>query len=147
MHGDLVDDLRLICALLAKRPMVGFLIARRLKLPVDKTFALLSVLESKGHLIALGPNAIDLDLNDLETFEKQNDQVAIADSARFATTDKLILPTPTPPQLAAKALQDDPGLSKSPVIAEAKSSTQSESSNAKVELRSSGDVLNHAIGV
>lgn len=142
MHGDLVDDLRLICALLAKRPMVGFLIARRLKLPVDKTFALLSVLESKGHITALGAISIDLDLNALEPVEVQNGKVTTVDTARFSTTDKLILPTPTPPQRVAKALQDDADISKSVVIANAKPSTQSEPSKVKVELESSGDVLN-----
>jgi hypothetical protein len=54
MHGDLVDAMKLICALLEKRPMVGFLVARRLKLPVDKTYALLSVLQTKGHIAAVG---------------------------------------------------------------------------------------------
>lgn len=66
MHGDLVDDLSLICVLLAKRPMVGFLIARRLKLPVDKTFALLSIMRSKGHLTTLGAKDVDLNFNNLE---------------------------------------------------------------------------------
>ena len=54
MHGDLVDSMKLICALLEKRPMVGFLVARRLKLPVDKTYALLSVLKTKGHVATVG---------------------------------------------------------------------------------------------
>ena len=54
MHGDLVDSMRLICAMLEKRPMVGFLVARRLKLPVDKTYALLSVLKTKGHVATVG---------------------------------------------------------------------------------------------
>jgi hypothetical protein len=142
MHGDLVDDLRLICALLAKRPMVGFLIARRLKLPVDKTFALLSVLEIKGHITALGANLIDLDLNALESVAVQNGKATIADSARFSTTDKQILPTPTPPQRVAKALQENADISKSVATTNAKPSTQSELSKAKVELESSGDVLN-----
>lgn len=54
MHGDLVDAMKLICALLEKRPMVGFLVARRLKLPVDKAYALLSVLQTKGHIVTVG---------------------------------------------------------------------------------------------
>lgn len=58
MHGDLVDALKLICALLEKRPMVGFLIARRLKLPVDKTYALLSVLQTKGHVVTVGAEVV-----------------------------------------------------------------------------------------
>lgn len=58
MHGDLVDTLKLICALLEKRPMVGFLVARRLRLPVDKTYALLSVLKTKGHLVTIGAEIV-----------------------------------------------------------------------------------------
>ena len=54
MYGDLVDDLTLICTLLSKKPMVGYLVARRLRLPEDKTHALLSVLESKGYIKAVG---------------------------------------------------------------------------------------------
>ena len=69
MHGDLVDDLRMICALLTKRPMVGFLIARRLKLPVDKTFALLSVLESKGHIHTVGANSMAANLKVMESVD------------------------------------------------------------------------------
>lgn len=59
MHGDLVDALKLICALLEKRPMVGFLVARRLKLPVDKTYALLSVLQTKGHVVTVGAELVN----------------------------------------------------------------------------------------
>ena len=59
MHGDLVDALKLICALLDKRAMVGFLVARRLKLPVDKTYALLSVLQTKGHIVTVGTELVD----------------------------------------------------------------------------------------
>ena len=59
MHGDLVDSMKLICALLEKRPMVGFLVARRLKLPVDKTYALLSVLKTKGHVATVGADIVD----------------------------------------------------------------------------------------
>jgi hypothetical protein len=70
MHGDLVDDLKKICALLEMRPMVGFLISRRLKLPVDKTFALLSVLQNKGHIHAVGSNMMDVNLNHLEAAAK-----------------------------------------------------------------------------
>lgn len=54
MYGDLVDDLTLICTLLSKKPMVGYLVARRLRLPEDKTHALLSVLEAKGYIRAVG---------------------------------------------------------------------------------------------
>lgn len=63
MHGDLVDDLRQICGLLAKRPMVGFLIARRLKLPVDKTYALLTVLKQRGHVVTIGAKTEGLDIS------------------------------------------------------------------------------------
>ena len=59
MHGDLVDAMKLICALLERRPMVGFLVARRLKLPVDKTYALLSVLQTKGHIVTVGAELVD----------------------------------------------------------------------------------------
>jgi hypothetical protein len=59
MHGDLVDSLKLICALLETRPMVGFLVARRLKLPVDKTYALLSVLKTKGHVATVGADIVN----------------------------------------------------------------------------------------
>jgi hypothetical protein len=58
MHGDLVDSMKLICALLEKRPMVGFLVARRLKLPVDKTYALLSALKTKGHVATVGADIV-----------------------------------------------------------------------------------------
>jgi hypothetical protein len=145
MHGDLVDDLRLICALLAKRPMVGFLIARRLKLPVDKTFALLSVLHSKGHLTALGVNTIDLDLNSLESVEAFNDTTSmLVNPTNFVATDDLILPTPTPThtQQVAKALQPDTAVSISAVTAKGKPTTPSEPSKRIVELENSGDVLN-----
>lgn len=54
MYGDLVDDLTLICTLLSKKPMVGYLVARRLRLQEEKTHALLSVLESKGYIKAVG---------------------------------------------------------------------------------------------
>jgi hypothetical protein len=62
MHGDLVEDMRLICALLSNRPMVGFLIAKRLRLAEDKTFALLSVLENHDHLRIVGTNLVDVDV-------------------------------------------------------------------------------------
>lgn len=61
MHGDLVEAMKLVCALLEKRPMVGFLVAHRLKLPVDKTYALLSVLQTKGHIVTVGANLSDND--------------------------------------------------------------------------------------
>ncbi|MEY4911060.1 MAG: hypothetical protein RL761_723 [Pseudomonadota bacterium] len=66
MHGDLVDSMKLVCALLDKRPMVGFLVARRLKLPVEKTYALLSVLQTKGHIVTLGAELVGhkVDLQD-----------------------------------------------------------------------------------
>ncbi|MEO6291068.1 MAG: hypothetical protein ABIO88_00435, partial [Burkholderiaceae bacterium] len=54
MYGDLVDGLTLICTLLSKKPMVGYLIARRLQLQEEKTYALLSVLEAKGYIKAVG---------------------------------------------------------------------------------------------
>ena len=61
MHGDLVEAMKLICALLEKRPMVGFLVAHRLKLPVDKTYALLSVLQTKGHIVTVGADLTESD--------------------------------------------------------------------------------------
>lgn len=54
MYGDLVEDMTLICTLLSKKPMVGYLIARRLNLEREKTHALLSVLEVKGYIRAVG---------------------------------------------------------------------------------------------
>lgn len=54
MYGDLVDDLTLVCTLLSKKPMVGYLIARRLGLEQEKTQILLSVLEEKGYVRAVG---------------------------------------------------------------------------------------------
>lgn len=145
MHGDLVDDLRSICAVLAKRPMVGFLIARRLKLPVDKTFALLSVLQSKGHLTALGVNTIDLDLNPLEPVEAFNDKASgvanpanPANATKFVATDK---PTSTA-SAPRNTLQSDIDESKPAFMAKVNSATKAEPSNAKVELQNSGDVLN-----
>jgi hypothetical protein len=61
MHGDLVEAMKLICTLLEKRPMVGFLVAHRLKLPVDKTYALLSVLQTKGHIVTVGAHLSEND--------------------------------------------------------------------------------------
>jgi hypothetical protein len=54
MYGDLVDDLAQICHLLSKKPMVGYLVARRLRLREDETHALLSVLAGKGYIKAVG---------------------------------------------------------------------------------------------
>jgi hypothetical protein len=79
MHGDLVDTMKLICAMLEKRPMVGFLVARRLKLPVDKTYALLSVLKTKGHVATVGADVEqahlevvkDSAINDQSTLSQQ----------------------------------------------------------------------------
>ena len=78
MHGDLVDAMKLICALLDKRPMVGFLVARRLKLPVDKTYALLSVLQTKGHIVTVGTELVDdhLAIKSAD-LEDQADQLAL----------------------------------------------------------------------
>ena len=143
MHGDLVDDLRLICALLAKRPMVGFLIARRLKLPVDKTFALLSVLQIKGHLTAIGANTIDLDLNALEpadAFKNTSSMViAPANSANFVATQN--------PGSAASAHRDVQALRTDvdvpkPAVGDKVHATKSEPSKATAEAQNSGDVLN-----
>ncbi len=80
MHGDLVDAMKLICALLEKRPMVGFLVARRLKLPVDKTYALLSVLQTKGHIVTVGAELVD-------------DQLAFKNAASEDEEDQLALTT------------------------------------------------------
>jgi hypothetical protein len=78
MHGDLVDAMKLICALLEKRPMVGFLVARRLKLPVDKTYALLSVLQTKGHIVTVGAELVDdhLAFKNVAT-DDEEDQLAL----------------------------------------------------------------------
>jgi hypothetical protein len=114
MHGDLVDDLHLICTLLSKRPMVGSLIARRLKLPVDKTFALLSVLASSGFLMALSPNSVDLDLNDLEQEVSTNSST---------TSPRISEPVIASPSASKTALLSEPN-------------------KTHVDLRTSGDVLN-----
>lgn len=80
MHGDLVDAMKLICAVLEKRPMVGFLVARRLKLPVDKTYALLSVLQTKGHIVTVGAELVE-------------DQLALKTAASEDEEDQLALTT------------------------------------------------------
>jgi hypothetical protein len=100
MHGDLVDAMKLICALLEKRPMVGFLVARRLKLPVDKTYALLSVLQTKGHIVTVGaelPNdslglkntdlAANDDDADVQTFLPNNEKSVASGGAAPAAKD------------------------------------------------------------
>jgi hypothetical protein len=141
MHGDLVDDLRLICALLAKRPMVGFLIARRLKLPVDKTFALLSVLESKGHITALGANVMDVDLNALESVKTLNGKAStIANATTFPTKESPSICTPT--QQIAKPLKTALDTLQPRTQATVMSAKNLEPSKVKVELENSGDVLN-----
>ncbi len=88
MHGDLVDAMKLICALLEKRPMVGFLVARRLKLPVDKTYALLSVLQTKGHIVIIGAKLVDdhLPLRSAITADEQDAQDELAVSVKNAMT-------------------------------------------------------------
>lgn len=141
MHGDLVDDLRLICALLAKRPMVGFLIARRLKLPVDKTFALLSVLESKGHITALGNRSMDVNLNDLKPVEIPNiEEAAVANPAKFSASKKPATPATT--QRVSNAIQPDVDISKLDVLTKVKTAAKSQPSKLDVDLQTSGDVLN-----
>jgi hypothetical protein len=142
MHGDLVDDLRLICALLAKRPMVGFLVARRLKLSVDKTFALLSVLESRGHVHAMGSNSIDVDLDAIDFDTRVN--------SNSATLSEVIalepIPTSTSTSSIPKAvqtsvqtlLQASTTQSQKPLKTSVK--TQTQAVVAKQE--DSGDVLN-----
>jgi hypothetical protein len=60
VHRDWVDVIQLICTMLDKRPMVGFLVARRLKLPIDKTETLLSMLHIKGHIATIGANSLHL---------------------------------------------------------------------------------------
>ena len=74
MHGDLVDAMKLVCALLVKRPMVGFLVARRLKLPVEKTYALLSILHTKGHIVTVGTEAAadQMNLDETELAQQGN---------------------------------------------------------------------------
>ena len=141
MHGDLVDDLRLICALLAKRPMVGFLIARRLKLPVDKTFALLSVLESKGHITALGNRSMDVNLNDLEPVEVPNIvEATVANPAKFSASEKPALPATA--QRVSDAIQPDVDISKLDFLTEVETAAKSQSSKLDADLQTSGDVLN-----
>jgi hypothetical protein len=141
MHGDLVDDLRLICALLAKRPMVGFLIARRLKLPVDKTFALLSVLQSKGHITALGAYEMDVDLNALESVNTPNGKAfSIANAATFATTESPSINTPR--QHIVQPLKTVLDTLQHREQATVMSAKNLEPSKVKVELQNSGDVLN-----
>ena len=148
MHGDLVDDLRLICALLAKRPMVGFLIARRLKLPVDKTFALLSVLHSKGHVTALGVNTIDLYLNALEssdTFKNTAARVITpivsANSANFLGAQNSVSAASASARRDAQVLGTDVDVP-IPVVMDKANATKSESSKVTSEPQNSGDVLN-----
>ncbi len=93
MHGDLVDTLKLICALLEKRPMVGFLVARRLRLPVDKTYALLSVLKTKGHLVTVGAEIVQdhLEFKDnavnhqSNMFQQSAEQVTVTNDAVSAS--------------------------------------------------------------
>jgi len=57
VHRDWVGIVQLICTLLEKRPMVGYLVARRLKLPVDKTHTLIQMLHSKGYIAAVSNEA------------------------------------------------------------------------------------------
>lgn len=79
MHGDLVDAMKLICGLLEKRPMVGFLVARRLKLPVDKTYALLSVLHTKGHIVTVNAEIDDEHLAFMNTiFAEEAEELKLA---------------------------------------------------------------------
>jgi hypothetical protein len=142
MHGDLVDDLRLICALLAKRPMVGFLIARRLKLPVDKTFALLSVLETKGHIVAVGANLMDVDLNALDSVKTLNAKTStISGSAKLAVTDKPVIAVPAAQD--TKQLLDIANAGKTQLKVTENSVRKAEPIATKVETtENSGDVLN-----
>ena len=140
MHGDLVEDLRLICALLAKRPMVGFLIARRLKLPVDKTFALLSVLESQGHIHAVGVNIMDVNLEVLESVKTLNAKDAtVTNPTALKITEKSA--TKLSIQQLTKPLKADTENAK-PVLKVVESlKSKIESGSVKVEIESSGDVL------
>jgi hypothetical protein len=97
MHGDLVDAMKLICALLEKRPMVGFLVARRLKLPVDKTYALLSVLQTKGHIVTVGAELVDdhLAFKNAASIDEQDAQDELALSVKNAmagTTGSAVAP-------------------------------------------------------
>lgn len=79
MYGDLVDDLTLICTLLSKKPMVGYLVARRLRLQEEKTHALLSVLEAKGYIKAVGSHLRD----DPYVFSSEQSQIARVTSVRL----------------------------------------------------------------
>ena len=79
MYGDLVDDLTLICTLLSKKPMVGYLVARRLRLQEEKTHALLSVLESKGYIKPVGSHLS----GDPYVFSSEQAQIARTSSARL----------------------------------------------------------------
>ena len=79
MYGDLVDDLTLICTLLSKKPMVGYLVARRLRLKEEKTHALLSVLEAKGYIKAVGSHLRD----DPYVFSSEQSHIIRVTSARL----------------------------------------------------------------
>ena len=87
MHGDLVDAMKLICAVLEKRPMVGFLVARRLKLPVDKTYALLSVLQTKGHIVTVGAELADDQLA-FKNIKSTDDQADLVPGEQKALADE-----------------------------------------------------------
>lgn len=140
MHGDLVEDLRLICTLLAKRPMVGFLIARRLKLPVDKTFALLNVLESQGHIYVVGANIMDVNLEVLDTVKTLNAKdTAVTNPAALKTTEKSTATVST--QQLAKPLQAVTENAKPVLKADLSPKSKIELGKTKVEIESSGDVL------
>ena len=68
-----------ICTLLSKKPMVGYLVARRLRLQEEKTHALLSVLESKGYIKAVGSHLS----GDPYVFSSEQAQIARTSSARL----------------------------------------------------------------
>jgi hypothetical protein len=145
MHGDLVDDLRLICALLAKRPMVGFLIARRLKLPVDKTFALLSVLESRGHITAVGANLMDVDLDALESVKTLNAKANTTPiAAKLTAVDKPSVPVASAPSaLSNKPLQVVvEAVKPASITAKVETATKPTVKPTVEATQNSGDVLN-----
>lgn len=145
LHGDLVDDLRLICALLANRPMVGFLIARRLKLPVDKTFALLSVMQNKGHIVTVGANLSEVDIHALDSLNTLNAKTSgttkMYGSVTFENAEESHMKLP--PKQDTKQLKDISDTLQNQFETIETSSKKDEPTSSKTQaIENSGDVLN-----
>jgi hypothetical protein len=143
MHGDLVDAMKLICALLEKRPMVGFLIARRLKLPVDKAYALLSVLQTKGHIVTVGAELVDDHLafkNANSAADAEDDLALAAKSAKLGATGSNVIAKDSGDVLNQlwRVLNTDISWSKA-----ANASTDPNSDSSKADDKDAGDVLGH----